>query len=117
MLFPEKQQYSLDELLQIYGLTWNDIPDIRKSYPMKELKPIIEEFKTVIKIRYRQLAIKHHPDQGGNPQNFRVINRLYQSVMKEMKIIPRQQPMQVRIIRTSNGYWGNTYTSTTNIYT
>lgn len=42
--------------------------------------PLIREVNT----RYRQLAKKHHPDKGGDPEKFKIITAARDAALKEL---------------------------------
>ena len=44
-----------------------------------------------IKKSYRKLALVHHPDRGGNPQNFQLITKAYLSLIEEYKTIQSER--------------------------
>ena len=40
---------------------------------------------SALKKSYRSLALKHHPDRGGNAENFQLITKAYLSLIEEYK--------------------------------
>jgi curved DNA-binding protein CbpA len=38
-----------------------------------------------IKKRYRRLALKHHPDRGGNIEEIKALNKAFQTISKRVK--------------------------------
>jgi hypothetical protein len=63
---PPKVQVKMEEAGRLFGVAW------------KELKAMKREALTR---RYRQLALKHHPDCGGDPQTFIQLTTLYEALM------------------------------------
>ena len=41
----------------------------------------LKEAKTIIKNKFRALALKLHPDRGGNATEFRLMNEAYECLM------------------------------------
>ena len=79
-----------------------------------------------VKKAYRSLALKHHPDRGGDPAKMVEINEAYESLMKNKALIDAQlmpQPRRAQPARQGftiivGGYgwygnWGATNNSTT----
>jgi len=58
------------------------------SNPYKILGVVEADTLTFIKRRYRQLAMKNHPDKGGNPDKFKEIKEAYETIVKEKSEIP-----------------------------
>merc|ERR1719223_2186408 len=50
--------------------------DTTKFYKTLEVEKNATEAE--IKKAYRKLAVKHHPDKGGDPENFKEITRAYE---------------------------------------
>lgn len=99
-MLPDKKTYSISEVLQIFELSWNDIPDIRKQYPSVQIaQKVMDEFKIILKKQYRKIAFKYHPDHGGNEDDFKVIQRVYETVLKSCKVIPLQRRRPTMVVR------------------
>ncbi len=64
----------------------NEVPKLEKVVPMSGDRA--NAFKTLrlnrratmreIKLAYRKLALQHHPDKGGNPEKFRMIQEAWE---------------------------------------
>jgi curved DNA-binding protein CbpA len=54
-----------------------------------------------IRQAFKKLVLKHHPDRGGNPQNFHIIKGAYAYIFKELK---KQESLQQREEQTYNEY-------------
>ncbi len=65
---PKKIQIKIEEAEQLFGISW------------KQLKAIPPSTLTR---KYRQLALKHHPDQGGDPDIFRRLTQYYRNLLKK----------------------------------
>merc|ERR1719160_804959 len=57
--------------------------DITKFYKLLEVEKSASEAD--IKKAYRKLAIKHHPDKGGDPEKFKEITRAYEILSDSQK--------------------------------
>lgn len=67
---PAKVKIKLEEAGKLFGLPW------------KKLK-ILD--KTSLSRLYRKLALKHHPDQGGDPDLFRRLTQFYEVLLKKRR--------------------------------
>lgn len=63
---PPSVQVKIDEAEKLFGLSW------------KELRQLD---KTTLSRRYRHLALKHHPDQGGDSELFSRLTQYYQALL------------------------------------
>jgi curved DNA-binding protein CbpA len=59
-----------------------------------------------IKKSYRKLALTHHPDRGGNPQNFQLITKAYLSLIEEYKKTQSEKDY-MDLKNSSNNYMTN----------
>lgn len=105
-----KKQYNLNDIIVIFELDKENIPDIVNPQPFEQMKQNLEEFKILLKNQYRKLAKKYHPDHGGNKEDFQVLSNLYNMVIK-LEIKPIQRP--TIIIHGGYSYYSYSSTSTT----
>ena len=63
---PRKVQIKIEEAETLFGMSW------------KELKQLSRK---ALSRRYRRLALKHHPDQGGDPKLFNRLTQYYQALL------------------------------------
>lgn len=61
-----KIQVKIEEAETLFGLSW------------KALKKLD---RTALTRKYRRLALKHHPDQGGDPDRFNRITQIYKTLL------------------------------------
>jgi curved DNA-binding protein CbpA len=75
----------------------------RDLYQILELPNFASSEK--IKLKYRQLALKYHPDRGGDEEKMKLINMAY-NILKERKIAYDifLKPQPAVIIKFSFGY-------------
>jgi curved DNA-binding protein CbpA len=62
---PNTTEFKLEEILQIFG--------INKNYTEKELK-----------LSYKKLALKYHPDRGGDINKFKLITQFYEKLSENL---------------------------------
>jgi hypothetical protein len=67
---------------------------------------------TDLKSIYRRLALKAHPDKGGNTETFIKVATAYQTLLKHQKALAYKPTMRFVVIFYSNTY-ASTSTSTT----
>lgn len=122
-MLPDKKNYTFDEVLAIFEIPKDSVPDIRKPRKsLEELEEVVKELKLVFKVAYRKAALKYHPDHGGNAHDFKVINSLYHFIIKSIKIrrLPAQPPTAFQFIRPVYTFYrytgGTTSTSTSTSY-
>lgn len=65
---PPKVQAKIEEAEKLFGLSW------------KELKQLD---KTALSRQYRRLALKHHPDQGGDSDLFNRLTQYYKALLSK----------------------------------
>ncbi|MDA8141310.1 MAG: hypothetical protein M0036_21925 [Desulfobacteraceae bacterium] len=65
---PPKVKVKLEEAARLFGLSW------------KELKKLDKKSLSCL---YRRLALKYHPDQGGDPAEFRRLTQYYKIIMQK----------------------------------
>ncbi len=65
---PEKIQLRIKEAEKLFGCSWKILKDMGRSDLSR---------------RYRKAAIRHHPDQGGNPETFRRLTRVYRALLSK----------------------------------
>jgi hypothetical protein len=110
------KQISLDEVMHLFELSWDDVPDIRvpeRTYEAMNKKLV--QFKLRFKKAYRKVVFKHHPDHGGDPEKMKMINECYDIIMNKIKIqVPRPRP--TIIIRTYGNYWDSTSSTTSSTW-
>lgn len=70
---PLKVRVHMKEAETLFGLSW------------KELKRMN---RTTLVRKYRRLALKHHPDQGGDPEQFKRLSTYYKMLLSKK---PRQK--------------------------
>lgn len=112
MKLPDKNQYTLDEVIKIFDIDPKYVKEICKLHPsIEEAQKHVDAFKALFKRRYRKLIMIHHPDHGGDKENFQVIQKIYETMMKSMKVVPQRQrpkPVYQRFYFYSSG---DNYTS------
>lgn len=121
-MLPDKKNYTLTEVLQIFELSDKNIPELKKQGTFEEMEQILKEFKKIFKSAYRKMALKYHPDHGGSDHDFRVINKLYNNIMNT-KVIMNPPPRIFKTFTVHVRTWSNGSTtssswdnSTTNYY-
>jgi hypothetical protein len=65
---PPKVQHSIKETEALFGSTWKELKQMKRSQLSR---------------RYRKAAIKHHPDQGGDPEVFRRLTEVYRALLEK----------------------------------
>lgn len=63
---PEKVRIKIQEAEKLFGVPWKQLKSMAPSQLSR---------------KYRQLALKHHPDQGGNPDVFRRLTEYYRRLL------------------------------------
>lgn len=120
-----KDKYTIDEVLKIFELSHNDVPNLRRPFQsMSEAQRSIARFRLKIRKQYRLIAKKYHPDHGTDADreqrehDFKVLQKVYEIVMKKIMVIPIQpRPTVVRFYYSSNSsFYGETSSTTTNGY-
>ena len=113
-MLPDKKMYSNIDIAKIFEMDVNIFNKIAgsKFRTFQEGKRAINEFHKEIKIAYRKIVKKYHPDHGGNENDFKVIQRIYEALMK-IDIKPISRPKYVFMNFSSNNYTDSTTTSTT----
>jgi hypothetical protein len=109
------KRISLDEIMKIFELSWNDVPDIRvpeRSY--EEMNKKLVQFRLRFKKAYRKIVFKHHPDHGGDPEKMKMINELYDIIMNKIKIqVPQPRPSVIVRFYGDMNRWDSTASTTT----
>lgn len=110
-MLPDKNSYSINEFLNIFDIDKKDFEPLTKMHKnVTAAQKAVDEFKMILKSKYRKAALKYHPDHGGSKEDFQVINKMYQSMMKSVKVI-KQPPVQY--MRMYYHYSGSATSSTT----
>ncbi len=65
---PRQVRIQIEEAGRLFELSWNELKKLEKRSLTQ---------------RYRRLALKHHPDQGGDPELFRRLTHYYQVLLKK----------------------------------
>lgn len=65
-----KTMAEIKEAEQLFGYNWKDLKHMDRA---------------TLTRAYRQLALKHHPDQGGNADKFRRITRYYKTLIEKKR--------------------------------
>ena len=63
---PRKIQVKIREAEQLFGITWKELQQMDRS---------------TLTRKYRRLALKHHPDQGGQSETFRRLTGYYKALL------------------------------------
>jgi len=68
-------------------------PDRKERYTMKKFKYFVPTPQTAeeLKKQYRELALKHHPDGGGNAETMKAINNEYDALFPKLKNIHKNK--------------------------
>jgi hypothetical protein len=77
---------------------------------------MMEEFKScILKSSYRQACMKHHPDHGGDEEQFKSVQAAYNFLMSME--IRRPQPVKVNYFYSRNVYssWSSWTSSTCSV--
>jgi len=82
-----------------------------KDRAVNVLKKHIEEFKELVRQQRRLLALKHHPDKGGDGERMKEINDICDLLCK-LEAVPHRPPPVVFSFHRSF-----TFTATTNTWT
>ena len=105
------KQMPIQDALSYFDLNVANLPNLGNNQSIALLNKNLIKFKEIIKKAYRRVALKNHPDVGGDQERMKLINELYGSFMS-MKIVP-STPMPV-YVRTRRYYsYTNTTTSST----
>ncbi len=67
---PRKVQMKMDEAARLFSVPWKEL----RKMSRKELSR-----------RYRKLALKHHPDQGGDEGIFRRLTEVYKALLRRKR--------------------------------
>jgi hypothetical protein len=109
-----KRTIHINEVLTLFELDKSDLPVLGTPLPYEVVKQRIDEFKQTLKKRFRRLAMKHHPDHGGDEEYFKKLSDVYTFLMKELKPTkapepePRPRPqggIVVRVYRSASDYY------------
>lgn len=74
--------------------------------------------KDEIEKSYRKLALKHHPDRGGDTEKMKIVNRAYEILTKDRErydnwLRQKLQPSQRVVIIVNNWNWDTSTMATT----
>ncbi len=64
---PPKVKAKMDEAARLFAISWKELTRMSRRELVR---------------RYRKLALKHHPDQGGREDTFRRLTEIYQALLK-----------------------------------
>lgn len=117
-MLPDKRKYSIQEIFDIFEIDRKHIEMVNRPHrDMQAAQKACDELKEMFHKQYRKLSLKYHPDQGGDENDFKTLNRLYDFMKKQMIVRPlRPQPVvQYSYIRvyTSVSVGTTSSTSTT----
>ena len=100
---------------------------MRERFPRQNLYTVIglPDFAPIEEVRkkYRELAMKHHPDRGGKKENMQALNNIYEILTKtkeEYDNFLRSIIQPVSFVKVVvNGSWAytNYYTSNSTTWT
>ena len=92
--------------------------DFYKQFGLKDFADIEE-----VKLRYRTLVLKHHPDRGGNEEKMKIVNRIYEILTKEKELYDAWLKRQLQPVFPNFRYsviitpgWSYSGTTATNWY-
>jgi hypothetical protein len=107
-----KKKLSLDEALSYFDLTPEEMPDLLPERSFEKMNKKLKQFKYRIKKAYRKVVFKYHPDHGGDEEQMKILNELYNIFMKQLKIVSIP-PQSTIIMYYSNKYYSGTSTTYT----
>jgi len=96
----------LDQFMQIVGVQG-------KSYQQLEVE--VKRFKEDLEKKYKQLALKAHPDHGGTTEAMQRLNTA-RDVVRKVQVAPCPAPT-IRVVFASPFFDNTTTTSSTTYYT
>lgn len=99
-----------NKLLLSLEISNRDIDFLNHNLPFDELKNKWNDFKKILSIRRKRLALKYHPDCGGSLLKMQEINEAY-DLMMQIEIRPKIK--KVNIYQAQYNYASTTSTSTT----
>jgi SPX domain protein involved in polyphosphate accumulation len=95
-----------------------ELLDVRQSFVdimataknLEQARANLEQFKRTANDAYKQKALEHHPDRGGNEETMKKLSAAIAEI-KNMRILePKPQPV-IRVVFRQTGFGG--YTSAT----
>ena len=99
------QRFSIEqviELLTVFGV----------SLPSPLTAEAFTQAKVAAKKQYKRLALKHHPDVGGDEETFKRLNAAWE-LLHDIQVA---QPQRVTVIHMSWGYYPDTTTTTGGVW-
>lgn len=71
---PAKWKEAVARRLKVTSVPYSQFPELFECKTKAELKKA-----------YRKLSKTHHPDKGGNPEDFKLLTETYESILKVVK--------------------------------
>lgn len=79
----------------------------------EKLQEVVDQAKIDAKKEFKKLAMVHHPDRGGDAEEFKRISSMYEMIEKLKIVKPKPKPRMVSITFTGGYPYSSTTTSTT----
>lgn len=112
-VFPDKRNYTVFEIARMLEMEPEDFNELAKPARTRKEKQLqIDALKYRVKKQYRKIAMRHHPDHGGNADNFKILTRVYEAVNAIQVVENRPRP-RVVVRFGGGGTTSATDTSTT----
>lgn len=106
---------TLQDILESFDVPSSELMRLQSARSIPEAQEVFDDLKKQAKVNWKKKAMELHPDRGGDIEEMKKLNALWNRV-KGLRIIPHQRPVfQPAVVRVYVNYntWGGTGTSTT----
>ena len=110
VLEPERANRILNELGWAQHQVISELQQAARNGGFVAAEKRLEDKKSETKAVYRKLALKYHPDHGGDAEDFRHLQALWEHLQKAK--VERPRPPPVRFVQIIHSSTGSTVTST-----